>query len=101
MRTSSTISINKKNAKKKEERQRLRLYRNEVKMFTKRNFKNLSNIDAIGVHTFHVDHIYPTQKGFLNGVPAELIGHIYNLQIIPAFDNRSKSGKISIIPTLI
>ena len=49
-------------------------------------------------HKYEVDHIYPIRQAFKNFIPAELIGDIRNLRVIPRKENRSKSGKITIIP---
>lgn len=49
-------------------------------------------------HKYEIDHIYPTRQAFKNDIPPELIGDIKNLRIIPRKENRSKSGKITIIP---
>jgi hypothetical protein len=38
----------------------------------------------------HLDHIYSKHEGYLNNVPAEVIGHWTNLRLIPADDNVSK-----------
>lgn len=42
----------------------------------------------------HLDHIIPMEYGFANQIPPEHIGHICNLQFIPALDNMVKSAKI-------
>jgi hypothetical protein len=52
-------------------------------------------------HLYEIDHIYPIRQAFKNSIPAELIGDINNLRIIPRKENRSKSGKITIIPNHI
>lgn len=49
-------------------------------------------------YKYEIDHIYPIKKAFNHGIPAELIGDIKNLRIIPHTENRSKSGKVTIIP---
>lgn len=49
-------------------------------------------------HKYELDHIYPISKGFKNNIPAELIGNVANLRIIPQSENRSKNDKITIIP---
>lgn len=42
----------------------------------------------------HLDHIIPMEYGFANQIPPEHIGHICNLQFIPAVENVVKSAKI-------
>jgi len=39
---------------------------------------------------WHLDHIYSIKAGFVNNVPAHIIGNIHNLRIIPAKENCSK-----------
>lgn len=39
---------------------------------------------------YQVDHIYSKYKGFKNGVPASIIGHIDNLVMLPWKENRDK-----------
>lgn len=40
---------------------------------------------------YHIDHIVSRYEGFMNDVPAAILGHIVNLQCIPALDNLTKS----------
>jgi hypothetical protein len=75
-----------------------KLYKNLVSRFTKTNRFNVPNIELRGKHTFHLDHIYPIIQGFLNKIPAELIGDLRNLQMLPAIENRQKNGIITIVP---
>jgi hypothetical protein len=49
-------------------------------------------------YKYEVDHIYPIRQAFKHNIPANLIGDIRNLRIIPRKENRSKSGKVTIIP---
>jgi predicted RNA-binding Zn-ribbon protein involved in translation (DUF1610 family) len=49
-------------------------------------------------HKYEVDHIYPIRQAFKHSIPSNLIGDIRNLRIIPRGENRSKSGKVTIIP---
>jgi hypothetical protein len=39
---------------------------------------------------YNVDHIYSISQGFKNKIPADIIGHIVNLQVIPERINKSK-----------
>lgn len=81
------------------------LYRLEVDRITKANdLSKLPNYCKKNLyHRYELDHIYPIIKGFKNNIPAELIGHIDNLRIIPMSENRRKSDKIieEIIPDVI
>ncbi len=81
------------------------LYRLEVERITK--LADITTIENYSLknkyHKYELDHIFPIRKGFTYGIPAELIGHIDNLRIIPMSENRSKSDKIidDIIPKII
>ena len=81
------------------------LYILEVLRVTKKQpLHTLENFDKIGRlenNGYAVDHIYPKSKGFDNKIPAELIGDIKNLQIIPGIENSKKREKIIYIPTHI
>jgi len=45
---------------------------------------------------YHLDHIYSIQQGWVNGKPAEEIGHWTNLQILEGTENRKKGNKLII-----
>jgi len=78
------------------------LYVLDVLRITKKQplhlLENFNKIGHIKEGGYAVDHIYPKSKGFINNIPAELIGDIKNLQIIPGLENCKKREKISIIP---
>ena len=78
------------------------LYILEVLRITKKqSLHTLENFDKIGHISnggYAIDHIYPKSKGFDNKIPAELIGDIKNLQIIPGIENSKKREKIIYIP---
>ncbi len=76
------------------------LYKMEVLRLTfKNDLTKLENWSKRNLyHLYEVDHIYPIRQGFKNCIPVTLIGDIRNLRIIPRKENRSKSGKITIIP---
>lgn len=69
-----------------------------VNKFTRRNislFKfNLENRGK-GINKNHVDHKIPKHYGFLNNIPAEIIGSVYNLQLLTCSENCSKQDKYS------
>ncbi len=50
---------------------------------------------------YALDHIYPIAEGFRNNIPADLIGSIDNLQMLPKRINEIKSDRIIQIPKLI
>jgi len=75
-------------------------YRKQVNIFTNKN-KNLiieNSGKPIGKRTNHLDHIFPISKGYYYGIPPKMIGDYENLQILDAFNNRSKGNKITKIP---
>lgn len=78
------------------------LYKLEVLRVTKKQplhiLENFDKIDRIENNGYAVDHIYPKSKGYDNKIPAELIGDIKNLQIIPGIENSKKREKIIYIP---
>ena len=63
--------------------------------------KSLENYNMRNGGGYALDHIYPIAAGFRNNIPAELIGNINNLQMLPRRINEMKSDKITIIPTII
>lgn len=76
------------------------LYKATVLHLTKSNdLTKLENWSKRNLyHFYELDHIYPIRAAFKNGIPAELVGDIRNLRVIPRKENRSKSGKVTIIP---
>lgn len=45
---------------------------------------------------YELDHLYSKHRGFIDNVPAEIIGHHANLQMITRHSNRQKYNKCSI-----
>ena len=45
---------------------------------------------------FQLDHKYSIKMGFINDIPAEIVGSIVNLEILPGTLNASKKEKCSI-----
>jgi hypothetical protein len=41
---------------------------------------------------YQLDHIYTIRDGFRNDIPAKIIGHWTNLQMLPRVENKSKGG---------
>jgi len=50
----------------------------------------------ISEENFHLDHKFSIAEGYRQGISAEVIGNIANLQIIPALENILKSDNCSI-----
>ena len=59
----------------------------KLKFYRKRCFS--------GPRCYHLDHIVPIIKGFLDKIPPEKIGDITNLRFIPAKDNISKGHRMT------
>jgi hypothetical protein len=75
-------------------------YRTEVNRYTKQQpvsmLENYSKRGLAGVKgAYHLDHIYSIKQGFIEGIPANVIGDIKNLRFIPWEDNIKKSSKLT------
>lgn len=76
------------------------IYYAEVWKYTRRN--NLSNLEHIEKRghanqgKFHLDHKYSIFQGFKDGLSPDIIGSIYNLEMIIGRNNLSKGRKCSI-----
>lgn len=75
-------------------------YDREVSVLTKKSRNDIIQESGIsfGKKTYHLDHIFPVSKGYIYGIPPELIGDRRNLQVLPAQENRKKNAKITEIP---
>jgi predicted nucleic acid-binding Zn ribbon protein len=76
------------------------VYRYHVKYFTNYNLKYFGNFKfekgwkkTIGVQKNHIDHSYSVMKGFIDKIPAYIIGSIVNLELMYFRDNCSKNNK--------
>jgi hypothetical protein len=67
----------------------------------KQELKLLENFEKRRGGGYALDHIYPISAGFYNNIPADLIGNIQNLQMLPRRENESKNAKIILIPKII
>lgn len=77
------------------------IYKREVYSITKRNdLTTLENHDKrakAGIDGgYHLDHRYSISRGYIDGIPAEIIGSIVNLEIIPWEENLAKKENCSI-----
>ena len=61
-------------------------------------FKHKDQIDPDGKRSkdWHLDHKFSVKAGFIYNVSPEIIGHVANLELLPAYDNLSKCAKCSI-----
>lgn len=72
-------------------------YKQLVWCYTRKNNLNLlENYDKRGRSTYHLDHKFSITQGFLNDIPPEIIGSIYNLEMLHHKDNIKKNSKCSI-----
>jgi hypothetical protein len=67
-------------------------YIKQVEYITnKQDWKSLTNSDKRGSikieGSYHLDHRYSISQGFKDNIPAEIIGSIYNLEMIPSREN--------------
>lgn len=63
-------------------------------LHTLENYKKRGKTGISGAH--HVDHKFSVMEGFKNNIPADIISHICNLQMIPWEENLSKRDRCSI-----
>lgn len=72
-------------------------YHRLVWMYTNQTIKTneIKNLHVRGVD-WHLDHKYSIKMGFINDIPAEIIGAVINLEIIPCVENCKKRAKCSI-----
>jgi hypothetical protein len=87
-----------------ESKQERYLYFLEVIRETKKqDISKLENFEKLGLKNegYQLDHIYPKSQGYHNNIPANLIGDIRNLQIIPGLENNKKNARIIYVPAHI
>lgn len=82
----------------KEEWSKFKLYSADVWKETNKHIHLLENFDkrGRGSDDYHCDHMYSIHQGFKDNVPAEIIGSIFNLEMINSRVNMSKNIKCSI-----
>jgi len=74
-------------------------YKRQVITLTNRvDISGLENSNNRGRDLYHLDHIFPTSRGFALEIPAELIADINNLTMLSAHDNQTKSNTIIEVP---
>lgn len=79
---------------KKGRDKRKKLYYKQVWMSTEASASLIPDIEMRGWHNYHIDHIYPISKGFINGKSPEEIADVSNLRMLPWRDNIQKGNKI-------
>lgn len=72
-------------------------YHRLVWLYTRKTVK-IDNIEGIEMRgeKWHLDHKFSIKQGFINNIPAEIIGSPINLEIIPSVQNLKKRDKCSI-----
>jgi hypothetical protein len=84
-----------------EELNDIRSYRRSVSYYTEKTYEeykeilNPDNLDR-GVHTNHIDHIYPVIEGWKNKIDPKMISNYKNLKLIDSYDNLSKGERTDI-----
>jgi hypothetical protein len=76
----------------------IQLYRSAVTYYTEKTYyeyMDIINPNGLerGMHTNHIDHIFPVIKGWLNDIDPKLISHPKNLRILSSVENRSKGDR--------
>lgn len=63
---------------------------------TYKEYKQIIDPESKRSPKYHLDHKFSVIRGFQTQVPPEIIASVYNLEILTASENSSKSGKCSI-----
>lgn len=75
-----------------------------VGLYTTKSYFNYKNeIDPYGLRGkgYHLDHKYSIIRGYYDSVPPEVIGSIFNLELLTESDNLKKNSKCSITKELL
>ena len=73
-------------------------YRRAVSYYTEKTYEeyrdiiNPYNIER-GIHTNHIDHIFPVIEGWKNKIDPKLISHHSNLRLVDSYENLSKGDR--------
>lgn len=73
-------------------------YRRSVSYYTEKSYeeyKHIINPDNLerGIHSNHIDHIFPVIEGWRNGIDPKLISHYKNLRLVDSYENLSKGER--------
>lgn len=76
----------------------IQLYRSAVTYYTEKTYYeyiDIINPEGLnrGIHTNHVDHIFPVIKGWLNDIDPKLLSHPKNLRLLSSEENRAKGDR--------
>ena len=84
-----------------EELNDIKSYRRSVSYYTEKTYEeykevlNPDNLDR-GIHTNHIDHIYPVIEGWKNKIDPKLISNYKNLRLVNSYENLSKGDRTDI-----
>ncbi len=78
--------------------QDIQLYKSAVRYYTERTYETYKsdiNPDMLerGIHSNHIDHIFPVIKGWENDIDPKLMSHPKNLRMLSSSENRSKGDR--------
>ena len=76
------------------------LYKRTVWNITERSWRKYKDIldesnIGISMRGFHLDHMFSITEAYNNNIPPEHVGHVCNLQLLSAIDNKQKFTKCS------
>ena len=79
----------------------IKSYRRAVSYYTEKTYeeyKNIINPNGLdrGIHSNHIDHIFPVIEGWKNEIDPKLISHYSNLRLVDSYDNLSKGERTDI-----
>jgi hypothetical protein len=79
----------------------IKSYRRAVSYYTEKSYieyKNIINPDNLerGLHTNHIDHIFPVIEGWKNGIDPKILSRHENLRLIDSYENLSKGERTDI-----
>lgn len=79
---------------KKKKKEKLAYY-NKCWKITEKNAPLIKDIDKRKFKSYDIDHIVPISYGYKNNIPAELIGSLENLRMLPNKENLLKNINIT------
>jgi hypothetical protein len=76
-------------------------YRRSVSYYTEKTYeeyKDIINPNGLdrGIHSNHIDHIFPVIEGWKNRIDPKVISNYKNLRLIDSYDNLSKGERTNI-----
>lgn len=76
-------------------------YRRSVSYYTEKTYeeyKNIINPNGLdrGIHSNHIDHIFPVIEGWKNRIDPKVLSNYKNLRLVDSYDNLSKGERTDI-----